>query len=239
MSILIGKQFKKQYGSKFYKFLAKDLKHYNFKYELGLNVDTNKFNPTNAYSAGGLHFTDKRSILHFYNYGSMIGEIEIPDDAHVYIKENKYKTDKLEIVKLASDDLDILEIVKLAHENGCLWSEWTCYCAASNGHLELLKWLHENGCPWDKRTCSYAAERGYLGVLKYAYENGCRWCYRTCSYAARYGHLEVLKYAYANGCRLDKITCYFAMRNSKLEVLKWLEESGSCKCGGKYHKEKE
>ncbi|ATZ81203.1 ankyrin repeat domain-containing protein [Bodo saltans virus] len=93
-----------------------------------------------------------------------------------------------------------LECLKYAHENGCIWDEWTCACAARKGHLECLKYAHENGCPWDVMTCASAAQKGHLECLKYAHENGCPWNSYTCFRAALNGNLECLKYAHENGC---------------------------------------
>jgi len=45
------------------------------------------------------------------------------------------------------------DCLKYAHENNCIWNEWTCVRAAGGGYLNCLKYAHENGCPWNKRTC--------------------------------------------------------------------------------------
>ena len=42
-----------------------------------------------------------------------------------------------------------------------------CERMARNGNVELLKVLHEKGCPWDEYTCYEAAKNGHLECLKY------------------------------------------------------------------------
>ena len=44
MTVLSGLEFKVKYGTEFYKVLADDLKHHDFTYQVGLNIDHNKFN---------------------------------------------------------------------------------------------------------------------------------------------------------------------------------------------------
>jgi hypothetical protein len=39
------------------------------------------------------------------------------------------------------------------------WDKYTCFYAASGGHLETLKWARENGCPWDKYKCLKEAQK--------------------------------------------------------------------------------
>jgi len=47
---------------KYYKLLNKTENHYDFQYHDGLNVDTNKFNPTGTCTKGGLYFLMKSSF---------------------------------------------------------------------------------------------------------------------------------------------------------------------------------
>lgn len=99
-----GFDFKQQFGHRFYKFIKSDMKHYQFTYKLGLNVDTVPFNPTSTCKAGGLYFTNFANLANFQMYGSQIGIIEIPDDAQVYIEENKFKSNKFILHKLIDID---------------------------------------------------------------------------------------------------------------------------------------
>lgn len=103
-----GSDFNKAYkGTTFYKFLYDDLTHYEFKYQLGLNIDWNVFNPSNECSKGGLYFCeDNKCHLYFNQYGTKLALIKIPDDARVYIEEDKFKANKL-IIKKITDFSDI------------------------------------------------------------------------------------------------------------------------------------
>ena len=97
-----GAEFNKIYkDTKLYKFLNDDLKHYDFEYRHGLNGDTKQFNPTSTCSEGGLYFCEKsKCYLYWDHYGEKLAIIEIPDDARVYVEEDKFKTNKLVINKI-------------------------------------------------------------------------------------------------------------------------------------------
>ena len=58
-------------------------------------------------------------------------------------------------------------MLKWARANGCPWNEFTCECAAENGHLEVLKWARANGCPWDADTCANAEEILPSSIIEY------------------------------------------------------------------------
>ena len=95
-----GKEFTDYYNksnTKFYKILKEDLVHNRYKFIDGLNIDPIPFNPKGSCSAGGFYFTEYDKIAHWLTYTknlTYIAEITIPDDAQVYIEENKFKTDK-------------------------------------------------------------------------------------------------------------------------------------------------
>ena len=70
-------------------------------------------------------------------------------------------------------DFDTKSTISWALEKCSEKKERFCARIAENGNLELLKVLHENGCDWDEWTCCQAAKNGHLECLKYAHENGC------------------------------------------------------------------
>ena len=80
-----------------YKILNEKWKHHDFQYKLGLNVDTQTFNPSGSYQPGGLYYTTAEFIPLFLEYRTQIAEISIPADAQVYAdpEGNKWKADKL------------------------------------------------------------------------------------------------------------------------------------------------
>lgn len=90
------------YTQPYYKVLNKHLKHNKFQYNLGLNVDSEKFNTTGSCEPGGLYFTTKEHICKFLQHGIHIAEITIPEDAKVYQDplKDKWKADKIFIHKI-------------------------------------------------------------------------------------------------------------------------------------------
>ena len=132
-----GKEFNEyhnQRGTKFYKFLNNDLKHYGFEYGLGLNTDTKPFNPNGDCLGGGLYFCEESKCHnHYGSYGTKIALIEIPDDARVYIEHNKFKSDRLFIkeildfatigdsfwINIIPNDCSVLQYVKNQTDDIC------------------------------------------------------------------------------------------------------------------------
>jgi len=97
-----GLQFNEIYKrTKFYKFLNYDLKHYDFQYKVGLNIDTVQFNPTSECSAGGLYFCEESKCHVFWNdYDEKLSRVTIPDDARVYVEKYKFKADKFILTEI-------------------------------------------------------------------------------------------------------------------------------------------
>lgn len=91
---------------KYYKVLNADLKHYDFQYKTGLNIDHVPFNPKGLCQPGGLYYTDAKNIAKFLDYGCYLANVKIPTDAKIYRelitngsnKTIKWKADKIEIV---------------------------------------------------------------------------------------------------------------------------------------------
>ena len=93
-------------GVKFYKFLNNDLIHHGLTYHIGLNIDPKPFNPTGECSSGGLYFCEESKChMYFENYDYKVALIEIPNDAQVYVEDNKFKADRL-ILKEIKDFRD-------------------------------------------------------------------------------------------------------------------------------------
>ncbi len=242
---LSGIQFKEKYpgsallrngvpqdetSSKFYyKWLHPDLTHQGFTYQLGLNIDIHPFTERDL-SPGGLHFIRKsKHIPLYYNYGSRLGIIEIPDDAQVYCWDREFKADKFVLSLIITDEAELLEIMK-QYVDECSWSKkrsWRnmCHDAAGNGHFEILKWARENGGSFDVYTTAYGRVRDE-NILKWLLENGCPSNSNTFAFAARNGQLEILKWAQEKGYLTNVDMCYWAAEGSKLEVLKWARENG-------------
>jgi len=104
-TVLLGHKFNEVYkGIKMYKLLNNNYIHRGFKYNNGLNIDTNAFNPS-PFSKGGLYFCEE-SKCHMYmeQYGKLIAEIDIPNDSFVYVEDDKFKANKFIIKDIKKFD---------------------------------------------------------------------------------------------------------------------------------------
>jgi len=90
--------------------------HNRMEFVVGLNVDPVKFNPNARCCEGGIYFIEKKNnkVWREYNYTTMeyFSLVIIPDDAYVYIEDDKFKADKLHIVAFRS--LSIIDTVSFA-----------------------------------------------------------------------------------------------------------------------------
>jgi hypothetical protein len=96
--VITGKLFNMIFkGKRFYKLTNKDEIHNGFKFNTGLNVDTEQFNPV-MFKSGGMYFCDYESIPMWYEYKDVFctyyRKVIIPDDANVYVEDLAFKTDK-------------------------------------------------------------------------------------------------------------------------------------------------
>jgi hypothetical protein len=82
------------------KILNKSMKHNNFIYKEGLNVDHVPFDPTGECKAGGLYFCEVNDVHLYLNYGTLIADVEIPSNAQVYREANKLKSDRIVITNI-------------------------------------------------------------------------------------------------------------------------------------------
>lgn len=112
-SEISGETFNTIYnGTKFYKILRTDLTHNNFRYCMGLNIDTVPFSPRFACQKGGLYFCEEsKAHLYVFHHGDNLARVSVPDDARVYVEEDKFKADKLIIE----------EITQLEHVPDTFW----------------------------------------------------------------------------------------------------------------------
>lgn len=96
---ITGYVFNKLYNDKFIKLTNENEIHNNFHFVDGLNIDTQKFNPTRSHSKGGIYFTKKKKAWMWLKYNNQImmnmRTVTIPDDARVYVEKNKFKADKI------------------------------------------------------------------------------------------------------------------------------------------------
>ena len=126
-NVYIGIEFKKKYGTVFYKILREDLTHHDFTFKEGINIDTNKFNPFGSCSKGGIYFTNYENIYDYLDYGINVCSVNILDDSLVYVEDKKFKADKIDIqnICLISDSVLFsnkteLEYMNIVNKNGLL-----------------------------------------------------------------------------------------------------------------------
>ena len=95
-----GKNFNKMVNKLLYRITYKSEIHNRFEYKSGLNIDTEHFNPSGECQPGGLYFFDGSQVVNYKKYlslredGYWIRQVEIPDDARVYVETGKYKADR-------------------------------------------------------------------------------------------------------------------------------------------------
>src|SRR3989339_2108397 len=147
-----GEEFNEKYKEcEFYKLLNKDLTHYGYTYKDGLNMDVNEFNPKGECSKGGLYFTEKNKIPMWLDTYSFITKCVIPNDAKIYIENNKFKSDKL-IVEI-NNKVDICDSL--------IWhDEFYCKIAVQqNGNaLKYVKKQTEEICKMAVQQNGYALQ---------------------------------------------------------------------------------
>lgn len=80
---------------KFYKLTNFDEYHNSFQFNDGLNIDTVPFNPLHQCSPGGIYFTETKLLRHWTSRHVFIREVIIPDDAKVYVEQQKFKANKI------------------------------------------------------------------------------------------------------------------------------------------------
>lgn len=85
-------------GEPLIKFTNEEEKHNGFQFVTGENRDTVEFRPYNFCTKGGLYFCKKSDADRwmFYNCRLMhyFRRVTLPDDARVYVEDNKMKADK-------------------------------------------------------------------------------------------------------------------------------------------------
>jgi hypothetical protein len=112
----------------FYKWLAGDMRHYDFTYKEGLNVDHLPFNPSGVCEPGGLYFTTLEYVPGWHSWHwSLIADVTIPDDARVYKEPGgtKWKADRIILSNIRPRDeffrdLDEATVCKMLATSGGL-----------------------------------------------------------------------------------------------------------------------
>ena len=197
---------------KYYKILSSDLTHHGFKYQEGLNIDTNPFDETPD-CGGGLFFSDSEHILSFVGYGNLIAEVEVPDGTKIVQVEDKYKAHSIVLKNIKPIwTVDTFKYFIEESINIHADDDFALIYAAKNGNLELVKFLVDKGANIhadDDWALKYAAGNGYLEVVRYlvskganihAYDDYALDC--AFRHAAENGHIEVVKFLVSKGANI-------------------------------------
>ena len=151
---------------KYYKILSSDLTHHGFKYQEGLNIDTNPFDETPD-CGGGLFFSDAQNILSFVNYGNLIAEVEVPDGTKIVQVEDKYKAHAIVLKNIRP--IWTVDTFKYFIEEGInihADDDWALQSASENGHIEVVRYLIDKGANIHARN-DYAFKYGTAEVITY------------------------------------------------------------------------
>ena len=226
--------------SKFYKILPENLVCKAFQYHEGLNIDTNRID---KYKCGyGLHFSDLKHILSFCNYGSIIAEVEIPEDAVVKHFNNQSKADRIILKNLRPlwnvdviEDL-IQEGVDFETNKNLVLCE-----AAERGDMDIVKYaigqganVHTGGFFAVSETPLWNAfSEDHINIARYLVEHGANLDVikdSALSVAAMNGFLDIVKYLIEHGASIygngaDPLLA--AVREGHLEIVKYLVEQGA------------
>jgi hypothetical protein len=85
----------------FYKILNPTLIHKGFQYKIGVNIDTNLFNPIGYCQKGGLYFTDIDNIhRHIKSSLDKIAIVTLNPYEPIWIEKNQYKAHKINITQI-------------------------------------------------------------------------------------------------------------------------------------------
>ena len=98
--LLSGKDFNQRYQTDKFVKLTNELENHNgYQFETGLNIDSIPFNPSGECGTGGIYFCSREKMSMWLNYGYKpmiyVRWVSIPDDAVVYIEEDKFKADRM------------------------------------------------------------------------------------------------------------------------------------------------
>ena len=216
----------------YYKILPKNLKCREFQYHEGLNIDTKEITP---YACdNGLHFSDAEHILSFCDYGSMIAEVELPEDATVYHFGEKSKADRIILKNLrplwSVDTIEALILEGVEFES---YKNFMFYETAGRGVLDVVKFLAEHGAnihkDYENALC-LASNLGRLNIVKYLVEQGADIHTvedRPLRQASHNGYSDIVKCLVEQGAdihALDDSALRWASCNGHLDVVKYLLE---------------
>lgn len=221
--------------SRYYKILPENLNCDGFQYHEGFNIDVHKIDE--CILGYGLHFADAAHILSFCDYGSMIAEVEIPDDATVYNFINEFKADKIILKNIRP--LWNIETIETLIQEGVEFETYIndMLCEATKrGYLDIIKYLVWHGANIysenDDILC-LATCNGHFDIVKYFVEQGAD-IHAQGDYplrvASKYGYLDIVKYLVEHGADIhayDDYALRIASANGHPDIVQYLVEHGA------------
>lgn len=149
---------------KYYKILNTNMCHFDFTYNIGLNIDFKPF-IEDSYTCG-LSFSDGESILTYCDLGTLIADVEVPSGETIIKHGNSFKAHKIVLNNIRPlFDLVTLEQLKLEGVNFHAHNDFIFRVAAMYSNTEVVKYLIDNGA--DIHSCNNHAFRfGTEEVLK-------------------------------------------------------------------------
>ena len=221
--------------STYYKVLPEDLNCRGFQYKEGLNIDTNTIDENEC--SYGLHFSNKKHILGFCDYGSIIAEVELPEDAIVYHFGNKSKADKLILKNIRPLwSVETMEDLMQEDVDFELFKNSMLYEAARHGYLDIVKFLIEHGADIHENNdyiLQWASGSGYLDVIKCLVEHGADIHAdddEALHWASTNGCFDIVKYLVEQGADIHESNDYALIQascNGYLDIVKYLVGQGA------------
>lgn len=184
----------------YYKITNIDENHNGYQYKDGLNILDKPFEKEGSCVKGGLYFTTKEHLHHFYNYGEWIREITIPMDAQIVQDTIKYRADKI-----------------------ILGKRTPLYDLKTN---EVYPWLIKTQYYFNCMLC-WASYSGNLEKAEYSVINGANKFEGALMNACKQGHLEIANWCVKKGANDFDIASLTACKNGQLEMVKWCIEKGA------------
>lgn len=141
----------------YYKLTEYNFKSRGFEYKLGLNIDTQPFNPSGCCSGGGLYFCSLENLYQFESYGNYLTPIVVPYDTPVYKETHEGCTHRNQTYeKLKAPCIYVLPRVRIDNP---LANEFICQASPHN-HKFANCMLHSSANIQDlKDFVSYSADK--------------------------------------------------------------------------------
>lgn len=211
---------------KYYKILPEDLSQRGFQCHEGLNIETNEVSP---FSNFGLYFSDSKHILNYADCGTMIADVEIPEDAIVYHFTDQCKADRIILhnIRPLYTIENFIELVNNGVEIDS-YKDHILFCSSRNNSLDIVKYIVEHGADVNCYLGSpleQALRNNSLDIVKVLVEHGAdinRKDSNTMEDAAWYGNFELFKYLVEHGGEVGIVQLEAAYDNGHKDICHYI-----------------